>query len=108
MEPNLHTDADKYQAGMGSWSKTLAPLFIEFIDGIKEGDRVLDVGCDTGSLTFTILIQQKLQRLSALTYSWLRRISSCTEFTSACLLLKSGMLRNFPMTMTLLTAAYHH
>ena len=54
MEPNLHTDADKYQGGMGGWSKTLAPLFIEFIGGIKEGDRVLDIGCGTGSLTFTI------------------------------------------------------
>jgi SAM-dependent methyltransferase len=56
---NLHTDADKYQAGMGGWSKTLAPLFIEFIRAIKEGDRVLDVGCGTGSLTFTIAHKTK-------------------------------------------------
>jgi len=63
MEPNLHTDADKYQAGMGSWSKTLAPLFIEFIAGIKEVDRVLDVGCGTGSLTFTIADTTKASKI---------------------------------------------
>ena len=37
MEPNLHTDPDKYQAGMGSWSKILAPLFIEFVTVSKKG-----------------------------------------------------------------------
>jgi hypothetical protein len=42
MEPNLHTDADKYQAGMGSWTKILAPLFIEFIDGQRRGSGI---GC---------------------------------------------------------------
>mgnify|MGYP003575431178 FL=1 len=63
MEPNVHTDANKYQAGMGGWSKILAPLFIEFIGGIKEDDRVLDVGCGTGSLTFTIADTTKASKI---------------------------------------------
>jgi SAM-dependent methyltransferase len=64
--PNLHTDPDKYQIGMGSWSKTLAPLFIEFIGGIKEGDRVLDVGCGTGSLAFTIADTTRASKIVAI------------------------------------------
>ena len=61
--PNLHTDASKYQAGMGGWSKTLAPLLLEFIGDIKEGDHVLDVGCGTGSLTFTIADTTKASKI---------------------------------------------
>ena len=60
---NLHTDAPKYQAGMGGWSKTLAPLFLDFIGSIKEGYRVLDVGCGTGSLTFTIAERTKASKI---------------------------------------------
>jgi SAM-dependent methyltransferase len=44
---------EAYEIAMGRWSRRLAPLLIEF-GGLSDGDRVLDVGCGTGSLTFTV------------------------------------------------------
>jgi SAM-dependent methyltransferase len=49
----LSTDGDGYEAQMGRWSRRLAPPFIDFA-GVTTGDAVLDVGCGTGSLTFTL------------------------------------------------------
>jgi ubiquinone/menaquinone biosynthesis C-methylase UbiE len=46
-------DAEAYEQVMGRWSRSLAPLLIRF-GGLSDGDRVLDVGCGTGSLTFTL------------------------------------------------------
>jgi ubiquinone/menaquinone biosynthesis C-methylase UbiE len=46
-------NADAYELLMGRWSRRLAPLLIQF-GGLSDGDRVLDVGCGTGSLTFTL------------------------------------------------------
>jgi ubiquinone/menaquinone biosynthesis C-methylase UbiE len=46
-------NADAYERMMGRWSRRLAPLLIRF-GGLADGDRVLDVGCGTGSLTFTL------------------------------------------------------
>ena len=49
----MYEDAEAYEAMMGRWSRQLAPLFINFV-GVREADKVLDVGCGTGSLTTTL------------------------------------------------------
>jgi ubiquinone/menaquinone biosynthesis C-methylase UbiE len=46
-------DGDAYEVQMGRWSCRLAPLFIDFA-GITTAERVLDVGCGTGNLSFTL------------------------------------------------------
>jgi SAM-dependent methyltransferase len=46
-------NADAYEQVMGQWSRRLAPLLIRF-GGLADGERVVDVGCGTGSLTFTL------------------------------------------------------
>ena len=46
-------DGNAYERIMGRWSRRLAPLLISF-GGLAEGDRILDVGCGTGSLSLTL------------------------------------------------------
>jgi SAM-dependent methyltransferase len=46
-------NADHYEQLMGRWSRRLAPLLIRF-SGLSDGDRVLDMGCGTGSLILTL------------------------------------------------------
>ena len=64
---NVH-DASGYEQLMGRWSKKLAPLFIEFA-GLGDGEKVLDVGCGTGSLTFALTTFADLGEISAIDYS---------------------------------------
>ena len=47
------SDGEGYEVQMGRWSRRLAPLFIDFA-GIAAAERVLDVGCGTGNLSFSI------------------------------------------------------
>ncbi len=46
-------NAEAYERVMGRWSRRLAPHLIQF-GKLRDGDRVLDVGCGTGSLTFAL------------------------------------------------------
>jgi SAM-dependent methyltransferase len=43
-----------YDLFMGRWSARLAPPFLHFA-GVRDGQRVLDVGCGTGSLSHALV-----------------------------------------------------
>jgi SAM-dependent methyltransferase len=48
---------------MGRWSRRLAPLLVTFA-GVADGDSVLDAGCGTGALSFTIGDMAKSARVT--------------------------------------------
>ena len=52
-EAKMFAASASYERFMGRWSRLLAPAFIAFA-GVKNGDRVLDVGTGTGSLAAAV------------------------------------------------------
>ncbi len=50
----LATDGAAYEQLMGRWSRRLAEPFLDFV-GAAAGERVLDVGCGTGSLASALV-----------------------------------------------------
>jgi SAM-dependent methyltransferase len=64
---NVHNAAG-YEQLMGRWSQMLAPVFIDFA-GIADGEKILDVGCGTGSLTFALAKAAEPGEIVAIDYS---------------------------------------
>ena len=60
--------ASAYEQLMGRWSKQLALPFLEFA-ALKEGERILDVGCGNGSLTFALAETVGLREIVAIDFS---------------------------------------
>ncbi|MBZ9662463.1 class I SAM-dependent methyltransferase [Mesorhizobium sp. ESP-6-4] len=60
--------ASGYEQLMGRWSRRLAPKFIDFA-GLAGGEKVLDVGCGTGSLTFELTKSGDLAEIQAIDFS---------------------------------------
>jgi SAM-dependent methyltransferase len=60
--------ADGYEQVMGRWSRRLAPLFIGHA-GVAAGERLLEVGCGTGSLTFSLAAAVAFAELTAIDYA---------------------------------------
>lgn len=55
-------NAEGYEQLMGRWSRRLAPTLIAFA-GLAGGDRVLDVGCGTGSLAAALAARSEPARI---------------------------------------------
>jgi ubiquinone/menaquinone biosynthesis C-methylase UbiE len=53
LEAKMFSKSAEYERFMGRWSRLLAPAHIAFA-GVKDGDRVLDVGAGTGALASTL------------------------------------------------------
>ncbi|MBU1336714.1 MAG: class I SAM-dependent methyltransferase [Alphaproteobacteria bacterium] len=61
-------EASGYEQLMGRWSRKLAPAFVEFA-GLAAGEKLLDVGCGTGSLTFELAARGEPSEIRAIDYA---------------------------------------
>ena len=64
----IAADGDGYELTMGRWSRRLAEHFIDFT-GVADGEKVLDVGCGTGSLSFALAARAPKSSFTGIDFS---------------------------------------
>ena len=64
----VSSSGDGYELQMGRWSRRLAPLLVGFA-GIAGAQRVLDVGCGTGNLSFCLAQNPEIASVTGIDFS---------------------------------------
>lgn len=64
----MAADGDGYEMQMGRWSRCLAEPFLDFV-GTANDERVLDVGCGTGSLAFALARRCQVKQVRGVDFS---------------------------------------
>ena len=100
-------DAAGYEQLMGRWSQKLAPLFIEFA-GLANGEKILDVGCGTGSLTFALAKAADLREISAIDYSPVFVEAAKRRNTDSRIKIGQAVPALCPLRMVRSTAHWHY
>jgi SAM-dependent methyltransferase len=62
------SDGNEYEIQMGRWSRRLAEPFLDFT-GTGDDEEVLDVGCGTGNLAFSIARRAKVKSIKGIDFS---------------------------------------
>ena len=62
------SSGDGYELIMGRWSRRLVEPFLDF-SGWRDGERVLDAGCGTGSLSFAIAQRTKTTTIEGIDFA---------------------------------------
>jgi ubiquinone/menaquinone biosynthesis C-methylase UbiE len=99
--------AEAYEAMMGQWSRQLAPLFVEF-GGVQEGEKVLDVGCGTGSLSATLARVTGALRIVGIDPSKRFVEYTRTTVTDPRVTFELGDAQELPYPMNHLTGAWRY
>jgi len=87
--------AEAYDHLMGRWSRVLARPFLTFA-GLEAGERILDVGCGTGSLTFTIPQVADVAQIRAIDHSQVYVEAARKRNTDSRIVIERGDVCDLP------------